>query len=75
MEYIELLTREQISDLIRNRFVSIRAEKGITCQQLADKMDITVQCINQIESGKRLPSIEVLVHFCQAMGMSLKKVL
>lgn len=73
MDFQELLTREQIAEFIRNRFVRIRGEKGLTCQQLADKMEITVQAINQIESGKRLPSMEVLFHFCQVNNISLKE--
>ena len=73
MDFQELLTREQISDLIRTRFIKIRGEKGLTCQQLADKMEITVQAINQIESGKRFPSMEVIFHFCQVNNISLKE--
>lgn len=73
MENMELFTREQISENIRQRFATIRYNKGLTAQQLADKMDITVQCLNQIECGKRLPSIEVLFHFCQATNVSLKE--
>lgn len=68
-----LYTRDQISKIIRTRFSTIRYEKGITAQQLADKMEISVQAINQIESGKRLPSMEVLFHFCQVVGISLKE--
>lgn len=73
MDYEELITRENISDKIRTRFSSIRYSKGLTAQQLADKMEITVQCINQIECGKRLPSMEVLFHFCQVMHISLRE--
>ncbi len=73
MEKQELYTREQISENIKHRFATIRYSKGLTAQQLADKMEITVQCLNQIECGKRLPSIEVLFHFCQATNISLKE--
>lgn len=54
----------KIYDLIRN----LRKEKKLTQQELADKVHVTVQTINQYESGKRQIKAEMLVSLLEALG-------
>lgn len=46
----------------------IRKEKAMTQQELADKVFVTVQAVNQYEAGKREIKADMLVSLLQALG-------
>ena len=50
---------------------SIRKEKGMTLQQIADIMGCTPQHISQYENGKRLPKIETLMRLSKALNVDI----
>ena len=52
-----------------------RLAKGITQEQLAELVSITPTHEKHIESGHRLPSIEVLFSIAQALDLSLDNVI
>lgn len=47
-------------ELVAQNLKIIRTEKGLTQQFLAEKCDVSVQTIRDIEAGRRNPSIEML---------------
>lgn len=54
-------TREQLLlKTFGGRIAKIRKEKGITQQELAEKLDMSVVAIAYIETGKRWPRIGTL---------------
>jgi transcriptional regulator with XRE-family HTH domain len=52
-----------------------RLKKGYTQKQLAEMTDITPTHEKHIESGHRLPSVEVLFAIAQALDMSLDNII
>ena len=66
---VELQIRE-IRTLIQGR----RIELGLTQEQLAEELDVSVETMKAIESGRRLPSLPRLLHVlsCLRIGLSLK---
>ena len=51
-----------------------RLKKGLTQEQLAETAEITPTHEKHIESGHRLPSVEVLFSIAQALDLSLDNV-
>ena len=51
-----------------------RLKKGYTQEQLAEKVEITPTHEKHIESGHRLPSVEVLFSIAQALDLSLDNI-
>ena len=52
-----------------------RLKKGYTQEQLAELVEVTPTHEKHIESGHRLPSVEVLFAIAQALDMSLDNVI
>ena len=49
----------------------IRKKKGMTQQEVADKMGITYQSYGQYESGRRTPKLDTKQRIAAALGVSL----
>lgn len=60
-------------EYIANRFASIRLAKNISARALSIGLGQSTQYINQIESGRKMPSIEGLVNFCDYFQITLKE--
>jgi putative transcriptional regulator len=48
-----------------------RAEKGLSQQELADKLGVSRQTINAIEKGDYNPSIRLCIDICKALDKTL----
>lgn len=48
----------------------IRKEQNITSEKLSILCDVNAVFIRQIESGRRLPSVPVLIKICNALNIS-----
>lgn len=57
----------KINDNIR----SLRISKGLTQQELADKLFVTRQCISRWEQGKTLPDINIIEKLTEVFDCSL----
>ncbi len=55
-----------------NRLSSIRKQKGITQERLADLVEVHRTYIGFIEQGKRNPSISNINKITKALGISLE---
>lgn len=63
------LNKTQLGSAIRSHRISL----GYTQEYLAEQIDITVTHMKHLESGHRLPSIEVLYRLVQILHLSLDK--
>ena len=48
-----------------------RAEKGLSQQELADKLGVSRQTINAIEKGDYNPTIKLCIGICRALELTL----
>lgn len=55
----------------RKRIIEKRKELGMSQRQLAKLVGITQQFMNEIESGRKSPSIEVLINICKALEIPM----
>ena len=46
----------------------LRKEKGITQQQLADKLSVSFQAVSKWETGETLPDTGLLLDLCNELG-------
>lgn len=57
--------------MIYNRINLLRTEKGLSRQQLADKIDVNYQTIGFIERGDYSPSLELAFKIADVFGVEL----
>jgi len=60
--------------MIYNRIALLRAEKGISRQELAEKVDVNYQTIGFIERGDYSPSLELAFKIAAAFGVGIATV-
>lgn len=60
-------------EFISNRFARIRLAKNISARALSLELGQSTQYINQIESGRKMPSINGLLNFCDHFNISPKE--
>ncbi len=48
-----------------------RTQKGLSQQELADKIGVSRQTINAIEKGEYNPTIRLCVGICKVLGLTL----
>ena len=53
---------------------SIRKSNGYTQEKLAEKIDVSVRYISDIEQDRSMPSFEVLIRICNIFKISLDQV-
>ena len=58
MEYREIIQKKRI-------------EKGLSKYKLAKLVGITQQFMNEIESGRKSPSVETLIKICEVLEIKM----
>ncbi len=58
---------------MNNRLKVLRAEKGWSQQELADKLEISRQSINAIETGKYDPSLPLAFRLARMFGKRIEE--
>lgn len=53
------------------RLRALRAEKGVTQEQLAVAVDVGKGFLSEIESGKKFPSVPTMVALARELGVDL----
>ena len=53
------------------RLAEVRKQKGLTQQQLAEKLDISLVSIGYIETGKRWPRLVTLYRIATALKVNI----
>ncbi len=56
---------------VQQRYASIRLAHNLSARKLSLELGQSTEYINQIESGKNLPSLEGLFNFCDYFQISL----
>ena len=59
--------REMLAEVIGHRLAEVRRARGMTQQQVADRMGVTKGRVSQIKQGK-VSGQDVLVRFAAALG-------
>ena len=54
-------------EVIRNK----RMKKGLSQYRLAKMVGIAQSFMNEIESGRKMPSMEVFLHICEVLEIEL----
>ena len=62
---------EKISNLIKNK----RKEKGLTQEELAEKINVTEKAISRWETGRGTPDISLLIPLSKTLGISVGELL
>jgi DNA-binding XRE family transcriptional regulator len=66
-EAVEAGKQELLATVVGHRLAEVRRRRGLTQQQVAERMGITKGRVSQIEQG-RISGQEVLVRFAIALG-------
>jgi DNA-binding XRE family transcriptional regulator len=66
-EAVEAGKQELLAEMLGHRLAEVRRARGLTQQQVADRMGITKGRVSQIEQGK-ISGQDVLVRFAAALG-------
>ena len=59
---------------MENKIRVLRAEKGMTQEELAEKAGVTRQTIIAIEKGKYVPSLELAFKICKVFNKKIEEV-
>jgi putative transcriptional regulator len=59
---------------IQNRIAVLRAERGLSRQQLADALGINYQTIGYLERGDYNPSLELAFRIAEYFGLPLEAI-
>lgn len=59
---------------MENKIRILRAEKGMTQEELAEKAGVTRQTIIAIEKGKYVPSLELAFKICRVFNKKIEEV-
>ena len=60
--------------MLKNRVRQLREEQGLTQKQLGEKVNVSRQAINAVETGKFDPSLWLAYDIAQLFGMSIEEV-
>ena len=69
---VEAGKQELLAEVIGHRLAEIRRSRGLTQQQIAERMGITKGRVSQIEKGK-ISGQEVLARYAHALGGQLQQ--
>ena len=64
---VEAGKREMLAEVLGHRLAEVRRARGLTQQQVADRMGVTKGRISQIERGK-VSGYDVLARYATALG-------
>lgn len=63
-----------IADLMKNRLKVLRAERDWTQADLAQRLDVSRQAVNAIETGKYDPSLPLAFKIAQTFGKTIEEI-
>ncbi len=75
VERVPLKYRKQVEVRLRRlpRIIRDRREAlGLTQERLAENLEISIETMKAIESGRRVPSLAMLLYFCLYLNIDLK---
>lgn len=63
--------QQEVIVQISNKIKRVRKERGLTLQEVADRASVTKGLISQIENGRTIPSLLVLIQIVKALEIGL----
>jgi transcriptional regulator with XRE-family HTH domain len=66
------LTMVDISTQLGRRIRRVRTKQGLTQEELAHRAELDYSYINQIENGRRNPSVQAIDRIARALGVRVK---
>ena len=69
-DYIDNKTKSKMTELI-HELIACRKKKGLTQQDIADATGIAAPNIARLESCRRIPTLQVLEKYSEAVGMRI----
>lgn len=66
-EAVKAGKQELLNEMLGNRLAEVRRSRGLTQQEVADRMGVTKGRVSQIEQGK-ISGQDVLARFAAALG-------
>ena len=57
-------------ELFKSRFILLRKEKKVSQKDLSKKLAVSQESISAYESGKHLPTLDVLIKIAYCFGVS-----
>ncbi len=59
---------------MKNRLRELRAKKGWSQAELADRLEVSRQSVNAIETGKYDPSLPLAFRLARLFGMGIEEI-
>ncbi|MDO4264453.1 MAG: helix-turn-helix transcriptional regulator [Deinococcus sp.] len=59
---------------MKNRIKVVRAERGLTQAELADRLDVSRQTVNALETGKYDPSLPLAFRLARLFGLRIEDI-
>jgi len=59
---------------MKNRLRMLRAERGWSQQELADRLEVSRQSVNAIETGKYDPSLPLAFRIARLFGQRIEEI-
>lgn len=69
-----MIKRQTIKEKIGKRIAELRKDKGLTQEQLAEKVGLDRTYIGYLEKGNRSPSVETANKIARALGVKINEV-
>ena len=63
-----------MKEIIQNEVYTLRTKKGVTQEQLAEKMGVSRQTVIAIEKGNYTPSVLLALKLAEFFGQPVEKV-
>lgn len=60
-----------IEAVVRARLRELRAARGLTQEQLCEAAGVSVDAVNRIENGTRIPTLATLASLARALGVEV----
>lgn len=71
-EYIIEMQKNRVKEQIINQYITIRKEKGLSQEKVAELSGIARTNIIRIEAKRNIPTIEILTKLAEAIDMELE---
>jgi DNA-binding XRE family transcriptional regulator len=65
---------ERVEPVLYNRLAVLRAERGLSRQQLADELGVNYQTIGYLERGEYNPSLDLALRAAEFFGLPVEAI-
>jgi len=60
----------QLEEIVRTRVRELRAERGLTQEQLCERAGVSIDAVSRIEGGSRVPTLDTMERLARALAVS-----